>query len=166
MSAAAKAGKEKPASGRRNFAVNRRARHDYHIEESFEAGISLTGTEVKSIRDGRINLKEGFGRVKDGQLYLSGVHISPYPMATFYNHEPLRDRRLLMHKEEIRRLESKTLERGYTIVPLSVYSNPRGVIKVEIGLARGKLQHDKRHDIADREAKREMERVRKYAGRE
>jgi SsrA-binding protein len=144
------------------LAVNRRARHDYMIEENFEAGIELAGTEVKSIRDGRINLKDGFARAKDGQLFLSGVHISPYPMASFFNHEPLRDRRLLMHKREIRKLASKTAEKGYTIVPLAVYSNERGKIKVELGLARGKLLHDKRRDLADREAQREMDRIKKY----
>ncbi len=147
------------------LATNRKARHDYAIEETFEAGISLMGSEVKSIREGRINLKEGFARVRNGELILEGVHISPYAQASVFNHEPLRERKLLLHKGEIKRLEGKTSEKGYTIVPLAVYSNERSKIKVELGLARGKLQQDKRRDIAEREAKREMERVQKYGGR-
>ncbi len=157
--------KSEKNTGRKILATNRKARHDYAIEETFEAGISLMGSEVKSIREGRINLKEGFARIRDGELILEGVHISPYAQASVFNHEPLRERKLLLHKTEIRRLAGKTAEKGYTIVPLAAYSNERSKIKIELGLARGKLQQDKRQDIAAREAQREMDRVRKYAGR-
>ncbi len=155
----------KKNTGRKVLATNRKARHDYSIEETFEAGISLMGSEVKSIREGRINLKDGFARIKEGEIVLSNVHISPYAQASVFNHEPLRERKLLMHKGEIRRLAGKTAEKGYTIVPLAVYSNERNKIKVELGLARGKLLQDKRQDLAAREARREMDRVRKYGGR-
>ena len=155
----------KKNTGRKILATNRKARHDYAIEETFEAGMALMGSEVKSIREGRVNLKDGFARFKNGELVLANVHISPYVQASVFNHEPLRERKLLMHKGEIKRLEGKTAEKGYTIVPLAIYSNERNKLKVELGLARGKLLHDKRHDIAEREAKREMERVHKYGGR-
>ena len=148
-------------AGRKFLAQNKRARYDYNIEETFEAGIELLGSEVKSIREGRANLKDGFARISKGELFLENVHISPYAQAGALNHEPLRNRKLLMHRSEIRRLEGKIQERGYTVVPLSLYLNERGKIKVELALAKGKLLRDKRRDIAERESLRELERVKK-----
>ncbi len=138
---------------------NRKARHDYYIEESYEAGIALTGTEVKSLRAGRINLKDSYARVDNGELVLHNVHISPYDQGNRFNHDPLRARKLLMHKKEIVRLYSKVREKGLTLIPLRVYFNERGLVKVELGLAKGKRQYDKRQDIAEKDAKRDMERA-------
>ncbi len=138
-------------------ARNRKAHHDFQIEEKFEAGIELQGTEVKSIRNSRINLKDSFARVENGELILYNVHVSPYDQGNRYNHEPERPRRLLMHRREIDKLQGKTQEKGYTIVPLRVYLQ-RGLVKVELALARGKRKYDKRRDIAERTAQREMAR--------
>ncbi len=137
---------------------NRKAYHEYHIEEKYEAGIALTGTEVKSVRDSRINLREGYVRVYNGELFLHNVHISTYEQGNRYNHEPLRIRKLLMHRREINRLYGKMKEKGYTIIPLQAYIR-QGLIKIEVGLARGKKLYDKRASIAEKTAKREMERV-------
>lgn len=137
---------------------NRKARHDYHIEETFEAGIVLQGTEVKSLRAGQANLKESFARIKDNEVYLVNMHISPYEQGNQFNHEPTRERKLLMHKSEIRKLIGKTKEKGLTLVPLKVYFT-RGKVKVELALAKGKNLYDKRHDMATKDAKREMERA-------
>jgi len=135
---------------------NRRARHDYFIEETFEAGIVLTGTEVKSLRNHRVNLKDSYARVENGELFLHGMHISPYEQGNRFNHQPLRPRKLLMHRYEIRRLFSKVREKGLTLIPLKVYFNERGRAKVELALAKGKKLYDKREDIAARDAQREI----------
>lgn len=137
---------------------NRKARHDYHIEETFEAGIVLQGTEVKSLRAGQANLKDSFARVKDNEVYLVNMHISPYEQGNQFNHEPTRERKLLLHKSEIRKLIGKTKEKGLTLVPLKVYFT-RGKVKVELALAKGKNLYDKRQDMAAKDAKREMERA-------
>lgn len=142
----------------RIFAKNRKAFHDYHIEETYEAGIALTGTEVKSIRSGKVNLKDSYARVENGELYLFNMHISPYEQGNRFNHEPLRTRRLLMHRREISRLVGLTKEKGYTLVPTKLYAS-KGFVKVEVALARGKKQYDKRDSLAEKEAKREVERA-------
>jgi SsrA-binding protein len=140
------------------IARNRRARHDYHIEDVVEAGLVLTGTEVKSLRAGRASLTDGFGQLTDGELWLHGVHIPEYTLGTWTNHEPRRPRKLLLHRKEIDRLASKTAERGLTLVPLALYFKD-GKVKVELALARGKRTYDKRHDLAQRDAAREVERA-------
>lgn len=149
----------------RTLAENRKARHDYHIEERFEAGISLMGSEVKSIREGRASLRDSFARVKDGELFLENMHVAPYSHGTAYAHPPTRKRKLLMHKSEIRRLEGKVSEKGYTLIPLSLYLNEKGKIKVELGLAKGKAKADRRREIMERDTRREMERTLKERGR-
>jgi SsrA-binding protein len=138
-------------------ASNRRAFHDYFIDEKIEAGLVLTGTEIKSIREGRVNLREGYARVSNGEAWLSNVHIAPYEHGNRYNHEPIRDRKLLLHRREIDALIGKLRQQGYTLVPLSLYLK-HGRAKVELGLARGKKQYDKRQAIAERDARREIER--------
>src|SRR5579884_1594924 len=138
-------------------AVNRRASHDYFIDDRIEAGLALTGTEIKSIRAGRVNLRDGYARVVDGEAWLVNVHIAPYEQGNRYNHEPLRDRKLLLHRDEIDELFGRARQRGYTIIPLQMYLK-HGRAKVELGLARGKRQFDKRESIAKREAQREIER--------
>lgn len=140
------------------LARNRKAFHDYHIEETYEVGVVLTGTEVKSIRAGRLNLKDSYATIEDGELWLHNMHISPYDQGNRFNHDPLRKRKLLMHRREINRLFGLTREKGYTLVPLEVYTK-KGFIKVELALARGKRQYDKRAAIAAKEAKREIERA-------
>lgn len=139
-------------------AQNRKARHDYHIDETFEAGIVLTGTEVKSLRAGRASLGDGYAEVRDGEVWLRNVHIPEYTQGTWTNHEPRRARKLLLNKLEIRRLIGKTQEKGHTLVPLALYFSD-GYAKVEIALARGKKQHDKRETIVARQAQREAERA-------
>ena len=139
-------------------ATNRKARHDYHIEENYEAGIVLTGTEVKSVRGSKVNLKDSYARVDNGEIFLYNMHISPYEPGNRYNHDPLRIRKLLMHKMEISRLAGKIKEKGYAIIPLKVYFK-KGRVKIELGLARGKKLYDKRRDIAERDSKREVERA-------
>ena len=146
--------------GTKQIAKNSKAFHDYFVEEAFEAGVVLSGTEVKSIRQGAVNLKDSFCQVKDGELWLYGVHISPYEKGNIFNKDPLRPRKLLMHKREILRLHAKVKQDGYALVPLSVYfKGPR--VKVELGLAKGKKLYDKREAAAQRDAKREMDRVKK-----
>lgn len=137
---------------------NRRARHDYFIEETYEAGLSLRGTEVKSIRAGRANMRDSYARVDDGQLILYNVHISPYEQGNRFNHDPLRPRVLLMHKREIMRLLGLTQAKGYTLIPTKLYLKD-GKIKAEIGLAKGKKLYDKRDAAADRDAQREIARA-------
>ncbi|MBP2654767.1 MAG: smpB [Firmicutes bacterium] len=139
-------------------AENRKARHDYHIHENYEAGIALTGTEVKSLRAGKANLKDSYARIDNGELMLHNMHISPYDQGNRFNHEPLRTRKLLMHRYEINKLIGKTKEKGYTLVPLKLYLT-RGKVKLELGLATGKKTYDKRQDIAERDAKREVARA-------
>lgn len=150
---------KKAESPQKNIAENRKARHDYFIEESYEAGIALQGTEVKSCRAGRVNLRDGYAQVENGEIFLQNVHISPYEQGNRFNHEPLRKRKLLMHRGEILRLFGKIREKGYTLVPLRMYFNDKGRAKVEIGLAKGKKSYDKRDDIAARDVEREMARA-------
>ena len=138
-------------------ANNKKAYHDYFIEDKFEAGIELFGTEVKSIRMGKCSIKESFIRIERGQVYIYGMHISPYEKGNIFNKDPLRVRKLLMHRAEINRLDSKLAEKGLTLVPLQVYFKG-SLVKVEVGLARGKKLYDKREDIAKKDARREVER--------
>ncbi len=140
------------------IATNKKAFFDFEIIDKFEAGISLTGTEVKSLREGRANLKESYARVKNGELYLVNAHITPYSHGNIFNHEAKRMRKLLMHKYEIDRLYGKTKERGLTIVPLSLYFNKKNKVKLELGLAKGKTGVDKRESIRRRDEKRITER--------
>ena len=140
------------------IARNRRARHDYHIEETVEAGLVLTGTEVKSLRAGRASLTEAFAQISGDELWLHGLHIPEYAQGTWTNHDPRRTRKLLLHRKEIDRLASQVAERGFTIVPLSLYFSG-GKAKVELALARGKRTYDKRHDLARRDAAREVDRA-------
>ena len=153
-------------SNDKKVAINRKARHDYFILDSFECGIVLTGTEIKSVRAGNLNLKDSYASLENGELWLLGVHISPYEKGTYYNHEPERDRKLLMHKNEILRLRNKTREKGLTLVPLSVYIKDGKRAKVELGLAKGRTAHDKRDMIADRDAKRTIARAVRGKGRD
>ncbi len=139
-------------------ATNKKAYHDYHIEESYEAGIMLKGTEVKSLREGRANLKDSFARVENEEIFLYNCHISPYSHGNIANHDPLRTRKLLMHKGEIQRLMGKMMQKGYTLLPLKIYFKD-GKAKVELALAKGKKQYDKREDIKKRDAAREMEKA-------
>lgn len=141
-------------------ATNRRAYHDYHILETLEAGIALRGPEIKSVRQGKISLQEGFARVQGGEVWLENVYIAPYERGGHYNVDPRRPRKLLLHRDEIRRLIGKTQERGLTLIPLRVYLK-NGRAKVELALARGKKLYDKRAAIAEREAQREIERAAK-----
>ena len=153
-------------SNDKKVAVNRKARHDYFILNTFECGIVLTGTEIKSVRAGNLNLKDSYASIENGELWLYGVHISPYEKGTYYNHEPERDRKLLLHRHEIIRLNSKTREKGLTLVPLSVYIKNGKRAKVELGLAKGRTTHDKRDMIADRDAKRDIARAVRGKGRD
>ncbi len=144
--------------GERAAATNRRARHDYAIEETYEAGMSLTGAEVKSLRNGKASLAEAYARVTDGEVWVENLHISPYSHASQQGLDPRRPRKLLLHKREIDRLIGKTQERGLTLVPMRIYFK-RGLAKMEVGLGRGKRQHEKRDATLEREHKREMERA-------
>ena len=146
--------------GKRVAATNRKAYHDYYIEDRYEAGIELFGTEVKSIRQGKLNLKDSFCHVKNGELLLYGMHISPYEKGNIFNKDPLRTRKLLMHKREILKLGAKIQQDGYSLIPLSVYFK-HAKVKVELGLARGKKLYDKRAAAAERDAKRDMDRAMK-----
>ena len=139
------------------IALNRKARHDYFVDDTYEAGIALYGTEVKSLRMGAVNLKDSFCSIKDGELFACGVHISPYEKGNIFNREPLRDKKLLMHKKEIMKLLGLVAQKGYTLIPLSLYFSGSHV-KMEIGLCRGKKLYDKRDDMAARDSKREIER--------
>ena len=143
----------------KTVAQNRKARHEYSIEDSFEAGIALTGTEIKSIRAGKVSLAESYARIEKGEAWLVGANISPWDTGNRYNHEPKRPRKLLLHRDEIVDLLMKTKAKGLTLVPLKMYITGRGIAKLEIGLARGKQLHDRRHDIAERDARREMDRA-------
>lgn len=152
------------ADGIKIVAENRKARHDYFVEETYEAGIELFGTEVKSIRLGHLNLKDSFCTVKDGELFVIGMHISPYEKGNIFNREPERNRRLLMHKREIRRLYGTMKQDGMALIPLKVYfKNAR--VKLQLGLARGKKLYDKRADAARRDANREMDKALKQRNR-
>jgi len=142
-------------------AMNRKAYHDYFIEEKFEAGMVLKGTEVKSLRDRRVNLQDSYASVKEGEVFLHHCHISPYSHGNLMNHDPIRTRKLLLHRKEINKLLGKTQQKGLTLVPLRIYFSTRGQAKVELGLAKGKKQHDRRASIKAREAGREVERAMK-----
>jgi SsrA-binding protein len=139
---------------------NRKARHDYFIDEVYEAGIALLGAEVKSLREGRASLKDSYARTKNGELFLHNMHITPYPFAHHLNLDPTRTRKLLMQKREISRLIGKTEEKGYSLIPLSIYLL-RGRLKVELALAKGKKKYDKRHILKERELKRELDQLKK-----
>ena len=139
------------------IAQNKKAYHDYFIEDTYECGISLSGTEVKSVRLGHVNLKDSFASLKSGEVILTGMHISPYEKGNIFNRDPLRERKLLMHKYEIRKLIGKLKEQGYSLVPTKIYLSGQR-IKIEIGLAKGKKSYDKRQSIAEASAKREIER--------
>ena len=155
----AKAVASKAVASKRQSTViarNRRARHDYHLEDTVEGGLVLT--EVKSLREGRASLTDGFAQIEDGEVWLHGVHIPEYTQGTWTNHEPRRPRKVLMHRKEIDRFASKVAERGLTIIPLELYFKD-GRVKVELALARGKRSYDKRHDLAERDAAREVERA-------
>ncbi|MHB8398306.1 MAG: SsrA-binding protein SmpB [Candidatus Limnocylindrales bacterium] len=144
-------------SGDATIAVNRRARHEYHIDETFEAGIVLTGTEIKSIRANKVNLSDAYARVERGEAWLIGAHIAPWDTASRDNHEAKRNRKLLLHRSEIDEIMGRAKQKGQTIIPLRIYLS-RGRAKIELGLGRGKQLHDKRRDIAERDAKREVAR--------
>ncbi len=145
-------------TGFKLIAQNKKAFHDYHIEESFEAGIVLSGTEVKSLRAGRANLRDSYAAVKNEELYLIGCHISPYEQGNVFNHEPVRDRKLLVHRYELKRLIGKVQRSGYTMVPTKMYFKD-GRAKVEVALAKGKATYDKRQDLAKKDAQRDIERA-------
>ena len=144
--------------GKKEIAANRKAYHDYFILEKFEAGIVLSGTEVKSVRNGQVNLKDSFCTVKDGELWARSVHISPYEQGNIFNKDPVRPRKLLMHKREITKLHASVMQDGNALIPLSFYFK-NGRVKVEVGLCKGKKTHDKRDAINERDSKREMERT-------
>ena len=147
-------------------ATNRKAYHDYFIDEKFEAGIMLQGTEVKSLREGRVNLQDSYASVKGDEVFLHHCHISPYSHGNIMNHEPLRTRKLLLHRKEIDKLLGKTKQQGLTLIPLRIYFSKRGLAKVELGLAKGKKQHDRRESIKTREASCEVERAMKGSRRD
>jgi SsrA-binding protein len=153
------------ACGTKVIAENRRARHDYHLLDRYEAGLVLTGTEVKSLRDGKAILQRAFGDVRGGEVYLVGAHIPEYAQGSISNHDPDRDRKLLLHRREIDQLLGKVQEKGLTLVPTKLYWKD-GRVKVELALGRGKDVRDKRRDIADRDARRQIERELKARGRE
>ncbi len=141
------------------IANNKKARHEFFIEEVIEAGIVLTGTEAKSIRLGKVNIKESYAVINDAEIFIQGMHISPYEMGNRYNVDPVRTRKLLLNRKEIDRLIGYTVKKGLTIVPLRVYISPKGLVKVEIGVAKGKKLHDKRHDMAKKDANRDIQRA-------
>ena len=146
------------------ISVNRQAYHDYFVDETYEAGIALTGTEIKSIRGGKVNLRGAFARVRDGEVWIEGMHIALYEQGTYMNHEPLRPRKLLLHRRQINHLVGKVEAKGLTLVPLKLYlKNNRA--KIELGLCRGKKQYDKRESIKERDAQREIARATKFRAR-
>lgn len=146
------------AKGIKPVAENRKARHDYFVHERYECGIALQGTEVKSMRQGKVNLKESYAAVRNGEVVVEGMHISPYEQGSIFNADPLRPKKLLLHKAEIRKLKAAVQQKGFTLVPLQVYLKD-GRMKLELGLCQGKRLHDKRDDMAERDAKRDMERA-------
>ncbi len=151
-------------TGFKTIAENRKARHDYFVEDTYEAGIELVGTEVKSLRQGGVNLKDSFCDIKDGEIFVRGMHISPYEQGNIFNRDPMRMRRLLMHRREILRLFAQVKQDGYTLIPLSLYFKGSRV-KMCVGVCKGKKLYDKRADIAKRDAKRSMDRAMKEQGR-
>ena len=149
---------KKPADGRKVVARNKKALHEYHIAETWEAGIALAGPEVKSVRAGKVSLAEAFGRLDAGEVWIHDMHITPYDPASIWNTDPLRPRKLLLHRSQIRKLIGSVQEKGYTLVPLDLYIRD-GHVKVTLALARGKKLHDKREALKERDARREMERA-------
>ncbi|RLB05959.1 MAG: SsrA-binding protein [Deltaproteobacteria bacterium] len=145
----------KEEKGKKIVAQNRRARHDYFIQESYEAGMVLKGTEVKALREGRVNIKDGYAKIKDGEIFLLDVHISPYAFGNRFNHDPLRPRKLLLHKREILRLMGKVKERGFSLIPLAIYFS-HGRAKVELALAKGKKLYDKREALRRKTLEKEV----------
>jgi SsrA-binding protein len=141
------------------IANNKKARHEYFIEDVIEVGLVLKGTEVKSIRMGKANIKESYAVIKQGEIFIQGMHISPYEMGNRFNEDPLRVRKLLLHKREINKLIGLTQQKGYTLAPLRLYLNEKGLVKLEIGIAKGKKLHDKRHDLAKKDANRDIQRA-------
>lgn len=152
-----------PSESIKIVAENRKARHEYTIEETIEAGLVLLGTEVKALRGGRANLKDSYAKIKDGEVFVLQLHISPYPFAYYDNHDPLRPRKLLLHQSEINKLYGKVNEMGYTLVPLQLYFK-KGKAKLKLGLAKGKKLYDKRASIRKRDEHRDMDRIRKHYG--
>ena len=150
---------KKPKTNRKTLAANKTARHDYFIEDVFEAGIVLTGTEIKSLRLGKVSLAGSYARMLEDGLYIVGMNIKPYEQGSRFNVDPIRPRKLLLHKKELRELNKEVQQEGRTIVPLSIYVNDRGLAKMEIALARGKKLYDKRESIAERDAERRMQRT-------
>lgn len=150
---------------RKVLATNKKARHDYFIEETYEAGMVLTGTEIKSMRLGKLNLKESYAKIEGGEMYIYGMHISPFEQGNRYNVDPLRPRKLLLNKQEIRKLIGYTTLKGMTIVALNVYLNEKGFAKMEIGVARGKKNYDKRDDIMKKDADRKIQQEMKKSSR-
>jgi len=150
---------KKPKQNRKMLAVNKTAKHDYFIEEVFEAGLALTGTEIKSLRQGKVNLAGSYARIIEEELFIVGMNIKPYEQGNRYNADPLRPRKLLLHKKELRELSQEVQREGRTVVPLNIYLNDRGLAKMEIALARGKKLYDKRDSIAERDAERRMQRT-------
>ena len=142
----------------KTVATNRKARHDYTVEDTFEAGIVLTGTEIKSVREGSVNLQDAYVRIERGETWLVGARIAPWAGGNRYNHEPMRDRKLLLHRVQIDQLVGRTKAKGLTMVPLSMYFNDRGKAKLQVGLVKGKKQYDRRRDIAERQSRRDVER--------
>jgi SsrA-binding protein len=142
----------------KTLAQNRKARHDYIIEGSLEAGIALTGTEIKSVREGKVNLQDAYARIERGEAWLVGAHVAPWAGGNRLNHEPRRDRKLLLHRAQIDQLVGRVRSKGLTLVPLDIHLSDRGQAKVELGLARGKKSYDHRRDIAERDARRDLER--------
>ena len=159
-------GLENQLGQEKTVAVNRKARHEYSIEDSFEAGLVLTGTEIKSIRAGKVSLTEAYARIDRGQAWLIGANIPPWDTGNRYNHEPKRDRKLLLHRDQILALGIRTKAKGLTLVPLKLYISERGRAKLEIGLGRGKQLHDRRRDIAERDSRRDVERAIAEASRD
>ena len=152
-------------TGKKIISQNKKAYHDYFVDEKYEAGVALFGTEVKSVRQGNVNLKDSYCYIDKGELFATGIHISPYEKGNIFNRDPLRPKKLLMHKKEIMKLHGLVAQKGYTLIPLSVYLNG-SLVKVELGLCRGKKQYDKRDSDAKRQADRTMERYMKSNGRD
>ena len=145
------------SNGTKLIAQNKKARFDYSIDEDYECGIELKGTEVKSIKDGTISFPDAFAEIQQGEVWLKNFHISEYPFSSIFNHDPDRPKKLLLHKEEIKRLQRKTEEKGFTLIPLDIYLK-NGLVKIKLGLCKGKKQFDKRSDIRDRDVKRDLQR--------
>ena len=153
------------AKGTKRVAENRKARHEYFIEDTYECGIALVGTEVKSIRAGKVNLKDSYAQVKNGECYLIGMHVSPYEQGNIFNRDPFRERKLLLHKKQIRQLQEQVKEKGMALVPVKMYFKDNSLVKVELAVARGKKLYDKRATMAARDSRREVERALKERSR-